>query len=1368
MISMETEFTCSNNNHHRLFKKDSLKVYSHSVPSETANDNHECPILLTTDRSSSNTSPLSPSNNNNNNNNNNNRNSSSSDLKFMDESTSSSSSSICCVDGLTCNGGGGGDGNGSSGNTALISESQSDLTVTVTLSESVKFSSSSHDHDDSRLSYNGGLSSGESFQHSQSVLNKTNSFFIPSKSNKPVSSVVQTSKIDASVTSSHSVLSSSVLSSSAKSQLNSSNLKSRIPIPSSLNINNTFTESSRSLTTKTNSTKTHPNQDSEHDSTVSDVLLNKNHPHNEHISPSSPGKTTGNGHITNDDDDDGNVDYADNYDVPVKMKSKNTHLPLPPLSSNRLDSHRITNTLILPVVVVTTTTTTATTTTTNLFNGLGENTTPVCMKSHFNNMHNTNTTTTTNININNKENCLKDPLTTISSDSESDNESTTESIYHQPPKAADRNAAFRLAKRLFHLDGFRITDVAKHLCKRNDFSQLVGEEFASFFDFTNQRLDVALRSFLNSFSLTGESQERERILLHFSRRFHVCNPTVYSSEDTCHTLICALMLLNTDLHSQGITKKMSCQDFINNLSQMNCGDNFCKEDLKTLYNAIKQEPIRWPHQSDGNMMGFVNFYYPGPTNPLSSPGTTSTGGFLTPTNFYANLPQTHFMFNSLQNNTYPSVVLPSHLTCQSNSGINPGMNTLSSSTSTSCLTTSQLPLQSHIPTIPSFYWNTNNLNSLVYDGHMNSSITSLNNFNQINPNMISSLLSQPSVEQQQQQLQLTQGNRKLNESSGLSPYLDLTSEIGAKEYMRGLLARKWVMESYKKKTSVGRRSWKLYYARLRDLVLYLYKNVNVANAATRAEELHNLHYHHQQQQHQNYVQQLLIHHQQQQQQQQQHFMILQQQQQQQHQQYHLQKHANTEEEEEEEEENDDEEEEDVNTDYTDDVNGGGNCEDVKHSDEINQKKNNHINKHNDSHVNSTEVIVSMGKNLLTTVNSVESQSVTTVPLDGTTSSKQSTFSTESSKSSPTEYDTSNVVQISSKETSNETSISSTQIPFPSVVQSFITSSTMASSLSTAATTVTTVTTSTAAVPIAFVPQPIPMTTPSFVLPPIPPPETVIRIAHAYACRATDYVKKSNVFRLRTKEGAEFLFEVNDTKEVDIWIDRINFVAALLSAPPLASAVSSEKNFHRPHLPATYTKLNMREQLEEHQKRLLELDQELTDLRSRLLATTVNNKNRKISTTSHSSFDETTKFRLNDNSSTLETMNSNCSSIVVNMPNVVTGVSSTLSSTTPATTASTTTITTSTSVVSHSTNESTKLNETTTYTNPSTSISASLNPFISVFSTGSLGRRRKASNGSLNSGTGTIHGSDGGGGLIISAKQRAEYEERIQFMESEVS
>uniref|UniRef100_A0A8D2J623 Pleckstrin and Sec7 domain containing n=1 Tax=Varanus komodoensis TaxID=61221 RepID=A0A8D2J623_VARKO len=113
---------------------------------------------------------------------------------------------------------------------------------------------------------------------------------------------------------------------------------------------------------------------------------------------------------------------------------------------------------------------------------------------------------------------------------------------------ADLDAAKRLAKRLFNLDGFKKADVARHLGKNNDFSKMVAGEYLKFFEFTGMTLDQALRSFLKELALMGETQERERVLAHFSQRYYECNPKAISSEDGAHTLTCALMLLNTDLH----------------------------------------------------------------------------------------------------------------------------------------------------------------------------------------------------------------------------------------------------------------------------------------------------------------------------------------------------------------------------------------------------------------------------------------------------------------------------------------------------------------------------------------------------------------------------------------------------------------------------------------------------------------------------------------------------------------------------------------------------------------------------------------------------------------------------------------------------
>ncbi|XP_029793638.1 PH and SEC7 domain-containing protein 4 [Suricata suricatta] len=171
----------------------------------------------------------------------------------------------------------------------------------------------------------------------------------------------------------------------------------------------------------------------------------------------------------------------------------------------------------------------------------------------------------------------------------------------QRPQTGDKLAngvrtdkvAWNLASRLYHLEGFRKSEVAAYLQKNNDFSRAVAEEYLSFFQFGGQSLDRALRGFLQALVLSGETQERERILYQFSKRFHYCNPGVFSSADSVHTLTCAIMLLNTDLHGQNIGKTMSCQEFITNLNGLCDGGNFPKELLKAFYWSIRSEKLEW-------------------------------------------------------------------------------------------------------------------------------------------------------------------------------------------------------------------------------------------------------------------------------------------------------------------------------------------------------------------------------------------------------------------------------------------------------------------------------------------------------------------------------------------------------------------------------------------------------------------------------------------------------------------------------------------------------------------------------------------------------------------------------------------------------
>jgi hypothetical protein len=72
----------------------------------------------------------------------------------------------------------------------------------------------------------------------------------------------------------------------------------------------------------------------------------------------------------------------------------------------------------------------------------------------------------------------------------------------------------------------------------------VADEYLKYFQFEKLTLDEALRMFLKQFSLSGETQERERVLVHFSKRFLDCNPGTLNSQDAVHTLTCAIMLVS--------------------------------------------------------------------------------------------------------------------------------------------------------------------------------------------------------------------------------------------------------------------------------------------------------------------------------------------------------------------------------------------------------------------------------------------------------------------------------------------------------------------------------------------------------------------------------------------------------------------------------------------------------------------------------------------------------------------------------------------------------------------------------------------------------------------------------------------------------
>lgn len=202
------------------------------------------------------------------------------------------------------------------------------------------------------------------------------------------------------------------------------------------------------------------------------------------------------------------------------------------------------------------------------------------------------------------------PTMSISSNSKSDREEKSKTVELDEKSATtnDRESARRLAKRIYNLSGFKRSDVSHHLAKNNPFSQLVAEEYLKLFDFRAIRLDGALRKFLSKVELNGETQERERLLAQFSDRYFECNKDKMPSAEAVQTLVCALVLLNTDLHNSKAKKnkktRISLNAFIDGLNSSLLGQPASGEQTLTsyfppnllidLYEAIKKRPLKCP------------------------------------------------------------------------------------------------------------------------------------------------------------------------------------------------------------------------------------------------------------------------------------------------------------------------------------------------------------------------------------------------------------------------------------------------------------------------------------------------------------------------------------------------------------------------------------------------------------------------------------------------------------------------------------------------------------------------------------------------------------------------------------------------------
>ncbi|KAL0343856.1 UNVERIFIED_CONTAM: ARF guanine-nucleotide exchange factor GNOM [Sesamum angustifolium] len=134
--------------------------------------------------------------------------------------------------------------------------------------------------------------------------------------------------------------------------------------------------------------------------------------------------------------------------------------------------------------------------------------------------------------------------------------------------------------------------IGDFLGSHDEFCVQVLHEFARTFDFRDMNLDIALRIFLDTFRLPGESQKIQRVLEAFAESYFEQAPNILANKDAALLLSYSLIMLNTDQHNAQVKKKMSEEDFIRNNRKINGGDDLPRDFLTELYHSICENEIR--------------------------------------------------------------------------------------------------------------------------------------------------------------------------------------------------------------------------------------------------------------------------------------------------------------------------------------------------------------------------------------------------------------------------------------------------------------------------------------------------------------------------------------------------------------------------------------------------------------------------------------------------------------------------------------------------------------------------------------------------------------------------------------------------------
>lgn len=149
-----------------------------------------------------------------------------------------------------------------------------------------------------------------------------------------------------------------------------------------------------------------------------------------------------------------------------------------------------------------------------------------------------------------------------------------------------------IATFLLNTDGLDKAMIGEYLGEADEKNVAIMHAFVDQMEFANTEFVDAMRRFLQAFRLPGEAQKIDRFMLKFAERYVLGNPTIFSNADAAYILAYSVILLNTDLHSPQIKRRMTVDNFVINNAGIDDGNDLPREFLQKVYDEIQSNEIK--------------------------------------------------------------------------------------------------------------------------------------------------------------------------------------------------------------------------------------------------------------------------------------------------------------------------------------------------------------------------------------------------------------------------------------------------------------------------------------------------------------------------------------------------------------------------------------------------------------------------------------------------------------------------------------------------------------------------------------------------------------------------------------------------------